>query len=137
MDTSTVLTSVLLGLLLLVIICTDSVHPPTVNLRHRGVSLQPVRTLLIDNYDSYTYNLWQLLAEVNGIEPLVVYNDAFDCSWEKLLAAVPAFDNIVLSPGPGSPENPADFGLCRAAILQASEPLLGIPRALLSIHREQ
>ena len=114
----------ILGLLLL---CTDSVHHrPHVNPRRSiGVPLQPVRTLLIDNYDSYTYNLWQLLAEVNGVEPLVVYNDAFDCSWERLRTGLPAFDNIVLSPGPGSPENPADFGLCRAAILQASEPLLG------------
>ena len=36
-----------------------------------------IHTLLIDNYDSYTYNLFQLLAVVNGQEPFVVYND--DC----------------------------------------------------------
>lgn len=34
-----------------------------------------VHTLLIDNYDSYTYNLFQLLAVVNGQAPFVVYND--------------------------------------------------------------
>lgn len=34
-----------------------------------------VHTLLIDNYDSYTYNLFQLLAVVNGRSPFVVYND--------------------------------------------------------------
>lgn len=34
-----------------------------------------MRTLLVDNHDSYTYNLFQLLAEVNGAEPLVLAND--------------------------------------------------------------
>lgn len=37
-----------------------------------------VHTLLIDNYDSYTYNLFQLLAVVNGRAPFVVYNDDDD-----------------------------------------------------------
>ncbi len=35
-----------------------------------------MKTLLIDNYDSYTYNLFQLIAEVNGEEPVVILNDA-------------------------------------------------------------
>lgn len=35
-----------------------------------------VRTLLIDNYDSFTYNLYSLLTSVNGREPTVVANDA-------------------------------------------------------------
>ena len=34
-----------------------------------------MKTLLIDNYDSFTYNLFQLLAEANGEEPTVVRND--------------------------------------------------------------
>ena len=34
-----------------------------------------MKTLLIDNYDSFTYNLFQLLAEANGEEPIVVRND--------------------------------------------------------------
>ena len=37
-----------------------------------------MRTLLIDNYDSFTYNLFHLLAEVNGDEPVVVRNDEAD-----------------------------------------------------------
>ncbi|CAM9185576.1 unnamed protein product [Choristocarpus tenellus] len=37
-----------------------------------------VRTLLIDNYDSYTYNLFQQLAVINGQAPFVVYNDQYD-----------------------------------------------------------
>lgn len=43
----------------------------------RAVDDTAIHTLLIDNYDSYTYNLFQLLAVVNGHAPFVVYND--DC----------------------------------------------------------
>ena len=46
-----------------------------------------LRTLLIDNYDSYTFNLFHLLGEVNGREPVVVRND--ELSWEELAALVP------------------------------------------------
>ena len=55
-----------------------------------------MRTLLIDNYDSFTFNLFQLLAAVNHDEPIVVRNDA--ATWPDLEAQ--AFDNIVISPGP-------------------------------------
>jgi anthranilate synthase/aminodeoxychorismate synthase-like glutamine amidotransferase len=55
--------------------------------------------LVVDNYDSFTYNLVQLLA-VAGAEVEVVRNDA--ASVEELLARRPA--GIVLSPGPGRPE---------------------------------
>jgi para-aminobenzoate synthetase len=81
-----------------------------------------VKTLLIDNYDSFTYNLFQLLAEANGDEPTVVRNDA--ASWAELERL--EFDNIVISPGPGSPENEGDFGVCAQAIRQSRVPLLGV-----------
>jgi para-aminobenzoate synthetase len=79
-------------------------------------------TLLVDNYDSYTYNIFHLLAAASGEEPIVVHNDAV--SWRALERW--DFDAIVLSPGPGRPERWHDFGVC-ADILRSSEvPILGV-----------
>ncbi|HWY18903.1 MAG TPA: aminodeoxychorismate synthase component I [Solirubrobacteraceae bacterium] len=79
-------------------------------------------TLLVDNYDSYTYNVFHLLAAVSGEEPIVVHNDMV--TWRALSRW--DFDAIVLSPGPGRPERWHDFGVC-SDILRASEiPVLGI-----------
>src|SRR6266704_2222901 len=55
--------------------------------------------LLIDNYDSFTYNLYQYLSEL-GQEVVVVRNDA--ASVEELAAMQP--ERIVISPGPSSPD---------------------------------
>ncbi|MDP4673360.1 MAG: aminodeoxychorismate synthase component I [Solirubrobacteraceae bacterium] len=82
-----------------------------------------MRTLLIDNYDSYTYNLCHLLGEVNGVEPLVVRND--ESSWGDLLASE-QFDNVVISPGPGRPERARDVGISLAALDQSGIPVLGV-----------
>ncbi|MBS1845753.1 MAG: aminodeoxychorismate synthase component I [Actinobacteria bacterium] len=81
-----------------------------------------MRLLLIDNYDSFTYNLVQLLAEAAGGEPTVARND------EIPTAAIARrdFDGIVLSPGPGRPDEEADFGGCAAVIREATVPLLGV-----------
>ncbi len=81
-----------------------------------------VRTLLLDNYDSFTFNLFQLLAEINGSDPVVVRNDG--AAWEDLADA--GFDNVVVSPGPGRPEQPQDFGICQEAIEAARLPVLGV-----------
>jgi para-aminobenzoate synthetase len=79
-------------------------------------------TLLVDNYDSYTYNVYQLLAAVSGEEPIVIQNDTV--SWGALSRW--DFDAIVISPGPGRPERWHDFGVC-ADILRWSEiPILGV-----------
>jgi para-aminobenzoate synthetase len=79
-------------------------------------------TLLIDNYDSYTYNVFHLLAAASGEEPIVVHNDMV--SWRALSRW--DFDAIVISPGPGRPERWHDFGVC-SDILRSSEiPVLGV-----------
>jgi para-aminobenzoate synthetase len=81
-----------------------------------------MQTLLIDNHDSFTYNLFQLLAEVNGMEPLVVRSD--EASWAELEGL--EFDSVVISPGPGRPDVARDFGVCAEAIRRCEKPLLGV-----------
>jgi para-aminobenzoate synthetase len=84
-----------------------------------------VKTLLIDNYDSYTYNLFQLVAEVNGEEPVVVLNDAAG-DLPDLGAYLAGFDNVVVSPGPGHPAESRDFGLSTAVLAESPVPVLGV-----------
>jgi para-aminobenzoate synthetase len=79
-------------------------------------------TLLIDNYDSYTYNVFHLLAAVTGEEPKVVHNDM--ASWKALSRG--EFDAIVLSPGPGRPQRWHDFGVCADILRHAEIPVLGV-----------
>jgi para-aminobenzoate synthetase len=80
-----------------------------------------MRTLLIDNYDSFTYNLYQLLGEVNGRPPVVVRNDA---EWSEI--ELDRFDGVVISPGPGRPDRPVDFGISASAIRTMTLPVLGV-----------
>jgi para-aminobenzoate synthetase len=81
-----------------------------------------MRTLLIDNYDSYTFNLFHLLGEVNGSEPVVVRND--ELAWDELAAL--GADNVVISPGPGRPEHARDVGVSLDALNRAEVPVLGV-----------
>jgi len=81
-----------------------------------------VSTLLIDNYDSYTYNVFHLLAAVSGEEPIVVHNDFV--SWRALSRW--DFDAIVISPGPGRPDRWHDFGVCADILRFAEAPVLGV-----------
>jgi anthranilate synthase component II len=79
------------------------------------------RVVVVDNYDSFVYNLVQYLGEL-GAEPVVVRNDATDLA--GLIAMKP--DGVLISPGPGRPE---DAGLSIAAIEHfgaAGVPVLGV-----------
>jgi anthranilate synthase component II len=78
------------------------------------------RVLLIDNYDSFVYNLVQELGEL-GADPVVYRNDAIDI--EGIRAEKP--DGIVISPGPGRPE---DAGISTEVIraLAGETPILGV-----------
>jgi para-aminobenzoate synthetase len=81
-----------------------------------------MRTLLLDNYDSYTFNLYQLIADINGQEPVVMVND------DPMLSSLRLedFDNIVVSPGPGRPQNPRDVGLLGDLLRRTTLPVLGV-----------
>ncbi|WP_251197315.1 anthranilate synthase component II [Anaerotardibacter muris] len=76
--------------------------------------------LLIDNYDSFSYNLFQLIGAIDP-DIRVVRND--ELTVEEVAALSPAA--IVLSPGPGRPE---DAGICEAVVreLGATIPILGV-----------
>jgi len=78
------------------------------------------RVLIIDNYDSFTYNLVQQLGEI-GAEITVFRNDAIDIAGIRAVAP----DAIVLSPGPGRPE---DAGITCMVIedLGGEIPILGV-----------
>ena len=78
------------------------------------------RVLVVDNYDSFVYNLVQELGEL-GAEPVVFRNDAIDV--EGIRAERP--DAVLISPGPGRPE---DGGVSLEAIrsLAGEIPLLGV-----------
>ena len=79
--------------------------------------------LIIDNYDSFTYNLYQMVGEIyNDIE--VRRNDELTINQIKKLKP----QGIIISPGPGSPENSRDFGICMEVIkeLGSEIPILGV-----------
>lgn len=79
----------------------------------------PVKVLLIDNYDSFVFNLFQYLGAL-GADPAVLRNDASLSEVESAGA-----DAIVISPGPGRPE---DSGCCPEVIekLGPTTPILGV-----------
>ena len=60
-----------------------------------------LKLLLIDHYDSFTYNLYDMLAQLTVEPPLVLAKDAYD-SWPK--EVFDNLDGIILSPGPGTPQ---------------------------------
>jgi len=81
-----------------------------------------LRLLIIDNYDSFTWNLAHAAASVTGEMPAVVRNDEF--TWAQL--AERGFEAIVISPGPGHPANARDFGVSADVIRYATVPVLGV-----------
>lgn len=84
------------------------------------MSFSDVNILLIDNYDSFTYNVVQGLAK-QGANVMVYRNDAIDVATARTLAAT----HLVISPGPGRPED-AGVSLQMIAAFANDIPVLGI-----------
>jgi anthranilate synthase component II len=82
-----------------------------------------MKTVILDNYDSFTYNLYQYIGELDE-RPAVFRND--QVRLDELIAMRP--DRILISPGPGSPEDASYFGVCTQAILRLGTyiPILGV-----------
>ncbi|WP_119395237.1 anthranilate synthase component II [Salinibius halmophilus] len=93
-----------------------------------------MKVYIIDNYDSFTYNLYQYIGEtletarnqgkVESFEVLVKRNN--EVTLADIKAAQP--DRIIISPGPGSPDDPAYFGVCAEVIAELGKtiPVLGV-----------
>lgn len=77
--------------------------------------------LLIDNYDSFSYNLVQLVGELSDGDVMVVRNDEYTIDEIRKLNP----SHIILSPGPGKPEN---AGICEDVVreLKGEYPILGV-----------
>ena len=82
-----------------------------------------MRVLIIDNYDSFVYNLAQYVGE-SGAEPRVFRNDQISLDQVKALAP----DRVIISPGPGNPEDRKYFGVCEDILREVSPkvPTLGV-----------
>ena len=82
-----------------------------------------MKVLVIDNYDSFVYNLVQYIGELGG-DPVVYRNDQI--TLEEAVKMDPA--KIVISPGPGDPQDPKYFGVCSGILKEMSPtvPTLGV-----------
>ena len=82
-----------------------------------------MKVLVMDNYDSFVYNLVQYIGEL-GTEVVVYRNDQVTLKQVQQLNP----DRIVISPGPGNPEDEKYFGVCKAILQQISPqvPTLGV-----------
>jgi len=79
------------------------------------------QVVLVDHHDSYTHNLAHLVATVTGVLPHLVQHDEVEAG--TLLRRC---THLVLSPGPGTPGDRADFAVGRDLLLQGEVPVLGV-----------
>lgn len=78
-----------------------------------------MRLLVVDNHDSFTFNLVDYVQRVLGSRPDVLPNNASVSDWAD-------YDAVIISPGPGTPHNPEDLGLSAAALQLYDGPILGV-----------
>lgn len=88
-----------------------------------------MKILLLDNYDSFTFNLYQYIGEILGDKGKkftvdVVRNDTLTIKEIKRRR----YDKIIISPGPGDPSDPSYFGVCAdvLTVLGKKIPVLGV-----------
>ncbi|WP_121254455.1 anthranilate synthase component II [Nocardioides ferulae] len=82
--------------------------------------MPPPDVVVVDHHDSYTQNLVHLVAQVTGRLPAVVQHDEVDAG------EVLAHSHVVLSPGPGRPDDPRDFSVGREVLRAGTRPVLGV-----------
>ena len=82
-----------------------------------------MKVLILDNYDSFVYNLAQYAGTL-GAEPVVVRNDEISAGQVRDMRP----DRIIISPGPGDPSDSGDFGVCGQVLRGVSRkvPTLGV-----------
>lgn len=90
-----------------------------------------MNVLIIDNYDSFTFNLYQYIGEIlQTMDGDKAANVIVKRNNEITLADVQAMnlDRIIISPGPGAPDDPSYFGICAEVIevMGKTTPLLGV-----------
>ncbi|WAC57648.1 aminodeoxychorismate/anthranilate synthase component II [Gordonia sp. SL306] len=90
---------------------------------HVGAGTTSGRILVIDNYDSFVYNLVQYLGQL-GVEAVVWRND--DPQLDDPTAAIEGFDGVLLSPGPGTPQRAGATIPMVGVARETGIPLLGV-----------
>ncbi|MDO5668556.1 MAG: aminodeoxychorismate synthase component I [Corynebacterium sp.] len=78
--------------------------------------------LVIDNRDSFTWNLVAYVEDITGVTPEVITND--EPGWD--VDRVATFDAVIISPGPGRPERESDIGFCLDVLRDGRVPVLGV-----------
>ncbi len=79
------------------------------------------KVLIIDNYDSFTYNLVQLVEEITGTRPTVVRNDNLE-----VFTLLSDYSHVLLSPGPGLPAEAGKLKEIIASLVKLKTPTLGV-----------
>ncbi|MDO5512405.1 gamma-glutamyl-gamma-aminobutyrate hydrolase family protein, partial [Corynebacterium sp.] len=78
--------------------------------------------LVIDNRDSFTWNLVAYVEDITGVTPEVITND--EPGWD--VDRVAEYDAVIISPGPGRPERESDIGMCLDVLRDGRVPVLGV-----------
>ncbi len=81
-----------------------------------------MRVLVIDNRDSFTWNLVAYVEDVTGVTPEVITNN--EPGWD--VDRVVSYDAVIISPGPGRPEREKDIGMCLDVLRDGRVPILGV-----------